>query len=301
MRESRSGWIGIQRSMLGPFHPGEIEAQACAGGGPGGAGIRDFLVEQQRAFFRALPCLFVGSTARGWPWATLLAGPPGFVDTPDERTLSVRAPLDPADPAQQAIEPGSAAAALGIDLATRRRNRANGFVSAAGPGGFTLDVRQGFGNCPQYIHPRLFRPLPGGWQAPEELGGLDGEAREAIGSADTFFVASVARTGDPRGGADISHRGGWPGFVRVEGDTLVVPDFRGNRYFNTLGNLVSNPRAALLFVDFERGGLLHLQGSTEIVWEGPMVDEVEGVERVWRVRVEGGFRKRAAAQPRKSR
>lgn len=68
---------------------------------------------------------------------------------------------------------------------------------------------------------------------------------------------------------DVSHRGGPPGFVRLEGQTLTIPDYNGNRYFNTLGNLVSNPRAALLFVDFERGDVLHLQGTTEIVWDGP--------------------------------
>jgi hypothetical protein len=283
-----------------PFHPGEIEAQICAGGGPLGAGIRDFLVDPQRAFFEALPYVFAGVLGEGWPWATLFAGPPGFVSAPDARTLQVRGPLDASDPSQRAIVTGSAAAILGIDLATRRRNRANGIVAAAGSEGFTLDVRQGFGNCPQYIHPRAFRPFPGSWQAPEDLGHLDAEAREAIGRADTFFVASAARTGDPRGGADISHRGGWPGFVRVEGDTLTVPDFRGNRYFNTLGNLVSNPRAALLFVDFAGGGLLHLQGSTEILWEGPEVEEAEGAERLWRVRVERGFRRRGP-QPRKSR
>jgi hypothetical protein len=47
---------------------------------------------------------------------------------------------------------------------------------------------------------------------------------------------------------------------------LTIPDFRGNRFFNTLGNLVSDPRAALLFVDFETGDLLHLQGRVEIDW-----------------------------------
>ena len=62
-------------------------------------------------------------------------------------------------------------------------------------------------------------------------------------------------------GADISHRGGRPGFVRVDGDVLTIPDFRGNRYFNTLGNLIAEPRASLLFVDFETGDLLQLQGS----------------------------------------
>ena len=43
-------------------------------------------------------------------------------------------------------------------------------------------------------------------------------------------------------------------------DTLTVPDYRGNRYFNTLGNMLAWPRAAILVPDFETGDLLHLQG-----------------------------------------
>lgn len=46
-----------------------------------------------------------------------------------------------------------------------------------------------------------------------------------------------------------------------------MPDFRGNRYMNTLGNLLAEPRAALLFIDFDRGDVLHLQGKTQILWQ----------------------------------
>jgi hypothetical protein len=282
-----------------PFHPGETEAQACAGGGPPGSGIRSFLLEHQREFFETLPYVFIGAIDEGWPAATLLAGPPGFVSAPDPRALAIAARLDPADPAQRSIAPGAAAAVLGIDLAARRRNRANGIVAKASARGFAMDVRQGFGNCPQYIRPRDFQPLPGERGPIETLDRLDGQAKEAIRRADTFFVASAARTGDARGGADISHRGGPPGFVRLEDDTLTIPDFSGNRYFNTLGNLVSHPRAALLFVDFESGRLLHVQGTTEIVWDGPEVRVFEGAERLWRVRVERGWR--SAPQPRNRR
>jgi len=75
---------------------------------------------------------------------------------------------------------------------------------------------------------------------------------------------------------------------------LTIPDYRGNRYFNTLGNLVSDPRAALVVVDFARGDLLQLQGRAEIQWHGPEVSALDGAERLWRVRVERGWRRRAA-------
>src|SRR5262249_45052602 len=157
-------------------------------------------------------------------------------------------------------------------------------------------------NCPSFIHPRDVVPAPAAASATapaaasaaapataasaERLHGLDRAATAAITAADTFFVATAARTGEPTGGVAISHRGGPPGFVRIDGDILTIPDYRGNRYFNTLGNLVSDPRAALVFVDFARGDLLHLQGRAEIQWHGTEVSALDGAERLWRVHVE---------------
>ncbi len=277
-----------------PFHPGELEAQERAGFRSPGAAIRDFMPEQHRAFFEALPFIAVVAMDRGWPVATLLAGPPGFVSAPDPRTLRIRADLDPSDPLVAALAPGTAAGVLGIELATRRRNRANGVVATADAGGFVLAIEQSFGNCPQYIHPRHVRRVTPSPRSTSSFQGLDEEARLGVARADTFFVASGARANEAAGGVDISHRGGPPGFVAVAGNVLTIPDFRGNRYFNTLGNLVSNPRATLLFVDFERGDLLGLQGTTEIVWHGPEVAAFPGAERLWRVRVARGWRRRGA-------
>jgi len=279
-----------------PFHPGEREAQARAGLSATGGGIRDFLTEQHRAFFPLLPFVAIASLERGWPSATLLDGEPGFVSAPDPYTLRISAALDPDDPAHRPLAAGRSAGVLGIDFATRRRNRANGVIDSSGPSGLVLDVRQSFGNCPQYIEVREVRRSPGGGRPViERVRSLDAAEREAISRADVFFVASAAHVEEAEGGVDISHRGGRQGFVRVEGDLLSVPDFKGNRYFNTLGNLVANPKAALLFVDFERGDLLHLRGTTEIVWDGPEVAAFAGAERLWRFHVEDGFWKRGMA------
>ena len=229
---SRTG-ASIDAAEEGPFHPGELEAQVLAGGGPPGAGIRDWMTDQHRAFFEALPYVVVATLDGGWPAATMLAGSPGFVSAPDPHTLRIAAGLDASDPAQRALTPGTPAGLLGIDLSTKRRNRANGIITAAGDHGFTLDVRQSFGNCPQYIHVREVKAVPARVAPPETLPQLDGDARAQIQAADTFFVASAARTAESNGGIDISHRGGPPGFVRVDGSTLTIPDYRGNRYFNT--------------------------------------------------------------------
>jgi predicted pyridoxine 5'-phosphate oxidase superfamily flavin-nucleotide-binding protein len=194
---------------------------------------------------------------------------------------------------------GAPVGVLGIDLATRRRNRANGRVAAAAPDGIAIAVEQSFGNCPQYIQARDLvdagaadRGAPG---ATEVLDGLDAEARALVAGADTFFVASASGPRAGRtGGMDVSHRGGRPGFVKIDGDTLVVPDFRGNRYFNTLGNFLLEPRAALLFVDFAAGDLLHLRAEVEVLWDVDGVARPEGAERLWRARIKGGWRRRGA-------
>jgi predicted pyridoxine 5'-phosphate oxidase superfamily flavin-nucleotide-binding protein len=278
------------------FNSDEIAAQRLAGASPGTAFIRRFMPAQHREFFSRLPYLFVGVTdTRGWPVATILTGQPGFAHSADPATLRIDALPDPRDPAAPGFAGRSQVGVLGIDLANRRRNRVNGRIETRDATSVGITVGQSFGNCPRYIQRRDVRrvaPMPG---ETEHLTALDDEARETIRRADTFFVASVARKelSDGRG-ADISHRGGRPGFVHVAGDTLVVPDFRGNRFFNTLGNLLGEPRAGLLFVDFERGDLLQLQGATEIDWGGDAARHVQGAERSWRFRVAGGWRRRAA-------
>jgi hypothetical protein len=75
---------------------------------------------------------------------------------------------------------------------------------------------------------------------------------------------------------------------------LTIPDFRGNRYFNTLGNLLAEPRASLLFVDFDSGDLLQLQGTAEVEWNTTESAQFAGAERLWRFRVVRGWRRRAA-------
>lgn len=283
-----------------PFHPGELLAQQRARfkTPTSGAAIRDFMPDQHRAFFALLPFLAVATTDReGWPIATLLTGPPGFVSSPDPRTLRIAAAPQAADPAASLLVAGAPIGLLGIEPPTRRRNRANGRIALSDREGISVAVEQSFGNCPQYIQSRDVRTVAVTEPCEiEPLDGLDSRAVELITTQDTFFVASSAGPqAGSNGGVDISHRGGRPGFVRVDGEELTIPDFRGNRYFNTMGNLLLEPRAALLFVDFTRGDLLHLQGRAEILWDVGEADSgFAGAERSWRLRVDRGFRLRNA-------
>src|SRR5260370_34582664 len=288
-----------------PWHTGEREAQRRAGvvermEQMGGRNIRPFMPDQHRQFFSQLPFLLLGSVdGSGMPWASLLAGPPGFATTPDEYTLRVATRPAAGDPLNVALQPGARLGILGIELATRRRNRVNGHIVSADDVGFSLTVDQSFGNCPQYIQRRSTIEERASTEVEvEPFTALDGEARTLIGAADTFFVASFARASGPTAcqGADVSHRGGRPGFVDVAADgTVTVPDFAGNRFFNTLGNLIVNPVAGLIFIDFAKGDLLQFSGMAEVVWEGDEIADFAGAERLWRVRpsygrwLRGGF------------
>jgi len=275
------------------FHEDERRAQDLAGLRAERAAIRPFMPEQHRAFFPLLPYLFTATLDEaGAPVASMLWGPAGFVHSPDPMTLRIDALPASGDPAANGFAAGQPVGLLGLDLTTRRRNRANGRIAAIDKG-ITVAVAQSFGNCAQYIQTRTPAPRARASQLPETLSHLDAAARHAIETADTFFVASRSRAGiETDGGLDMSHRGGRPGFVAVRGDTLVVPDFRGNRFFNTLGNLLGDPRAGLLFVDFATGDLLQLQGTVTIDWTASDT-AVAGAKRSWRITVERGWRRPA--------
>jgi len=287
--------------MTTAFHPGERAVQRRMGVDQrlaeiGPRVIRDHLPEQHRQFFAQLPFLIAGTVDdTGQPWASVLANAPGFVQSPDARSLSVQARPLPFDPLQHTLRPGGSIGLLGIEPQTRRRNRLNGVVEAMDDDGFTVQVQQSFGNCPKYIHQRRATPAAGPGEAQAHRAGrLDAAAQRLIRAADTFFIATAfTRTadGDRSHGVDVSHRGGPAGFVRIDDDrTLTVPDYVGNFFFNTLGNLVVNPRAGLLFIDFTRGELLYLAVDARLIWDGPEVDAVDGAERLMRFSVREALR-----------
>ena len=279
------------------FHAGEVAMQRAAGvherlNELGPRVIRDHMPDQHREFFEQLPMLLVGSVdAQQRPWASMLAGLPGFIGTPDAQHVRVDALPADSDPMRAQMRVGAELGLLGIELQTRRRNRVNGSVVAIDAHGFELRVDQSFGNCPQYIQARAPQWVgePAAQAASRREGArLSATAARLVAQADTLFIASAA----PGHGADVSHRGGKPGFVRVEaganGSVLTVPDFRGNLFFNTLGNIVAHPRAGLLFVDHSSGELLQLTGRAGVITDSPQVEAFAGAQRLLRIEVDEG-------------
>jgi uncharacterized protein len=288
--------------MDSPFHAGEQAIQARLGVQgqielQGRRVIRDYLLDQHRQFFAQLAYLLVGTVdAAGCPWASIVVGPPGFLRSPDPHTLRIKAQPLLGDPLGNILNNGIDMGLLGIELHTRRRNRLNGVVTNVNADWFEVAVRQSFGNCPQYIQARMFEfcePAPIGPQPNAPIGAFGAAEQAMIAAADTCFIATAyqaASAGAARG-VDVSHRGGKPGFVRIDDDrTLTIPDFAGNLHFNTFGNLALNPLAGLLFIDFARGDLLYLTGRAEVIWEGPEISAYLGAERLLRFHLDRGHR-----------
>lgn len=290
-----NGW-GLDTS---PFHADELAAQRLAGvdsqaNASGRRSIRRYMPDQHREFFAQQPFMvFGGVDASGQPWATIRTGEPGFVSSPDARTLRIDSRALPGDPLGPRWQTGAMMGGLGIQPHTRRRNRINGVVTGVDGDTVTLEVTQSFGNCAKYIQgrvPTFIDRAVGGGPVPQEISThLSDADRAFLARADTFFIAS-ANMADEAGlarGVDVSHRGGAPGFVRIDdAATLTTPDFTGNKFFNTIGNLLHDPRAGLLFIDFASGDLLYLAVRAQIIWQGAELAAFEGAERLMRFHVQ---------------
>lgn len=287
-----------------PFHAGEQALQARSGvrerlEAIGRTVIRDHMPGQHRDFFATLPTLLLAAQDdSGQPWATMLHGRPGFVTSPDAQTLRVEALPADDDPVAPWLVSGAAVGLLGLEPHTRRRNRANGRVQAVSETGFQVGVSQSFGNCPKYIHARRPEPVPDRQPVPARrlASSLDEASLALLQRADTLFIASAsgARSGGARAeGVDVSHRGGPAGFVHVEpgrdGLRLVLPDYAGNYFFNTLGNLLAWPRAGLLVPDFDDGSLLQLAAEASVSDEPAALAAFPGALRVLRLELLHGW------------
>ena len=231
-------------------------------------------------FIQSQPMVFVGSVdGDGMAWASMLGGQPGFMRVRDEKTLMVQAMPHADDPLLRNLRDGCQVGLLIVDFLKCRRLRLNGYARI-GDGCISVQPDQVYINCPKYIQSREFAEPGEDHPAPRvvrQATELNDELVQKIGRADTFFLASH----HPEGGADVSHRGGFPGFIRVvDRQTLIWPDYSGNGMFNSLGNIVENKSAGLLLLDFENGGTVQLAGVARILWDDERTSDFPGAERL---------------------
>ncbi|HEY9783463.1 MAG TPA: pyridoxamine 5'-phosphate oxidase family protein [Leptolyngbyaceae cyanobacterium] len=270
--------------MISRYHAGELAVQTRAGvqveasrlskmiGSSIQPVVQDFLSSQQMA---------IASTVAkdGQVWASLLTGKRSFVQAISAQTVRIDAIPVHGDPLRENLMLQDDIGILVIDLATRRRVRINGKAKLNPDGNIYVHTKQVYFNCPKYIQLRGLDTDTAESQtlSHQHTKTLTSEQQQWIVQTDTFFIGSY----HPEGGADASHRGGYPGFVQVVSDrSLVFPDYAGNNMFNTLGNISVNPQIGLLFVNFERGSTLQLTGRANIVWDAERVAEIVGAERL---------------------
>jgi uncharacterized protein len=267
------------------FHSGEIEIQTQAGVREEaqhlGHLISSTIKPAAREFLRTQQIAIAGTVdASNRVWASLLTGQPGFVQVLNTQTVQVDATCIPTDPLHQNLHSNNAIGLLVIDLTTRRRLRLNGKAEVHQGENIKIQIQQAFFNCPKYIQVRhLKKGVIEPRLQPETFttDALSDANQHWITQADTFFIASSY----PESGADASHRGGFPGFVQVlNSKKIVFPDYIGNNMFQTLGNLVVNPNAGLLFINFEEGHALQLTGTAKVIWDAEKLSDFAGAQRL---------------------
>ncbi|WP_334058145.1 pyridoxamine 5'-phosphate oxidase family protein [Alteromonas sp. S005] len=278
-------------SSINPaFHHGEIALQKKLGidkeiGERTKGFIRSYMPEQHRIFFTSSPFTVLALVNdEGYPVAVPVWGEGDFIESPSPTQLRFSIQVQVWNIMLGALNldviSGSKIGIVGIEYATRRRNRLNGTINHATKGNLTILVDQSFGNCPQYIHKRNTtkrRRFAIGVQpesnAPYNVNMtttttnvIDTRARTIIESAETFFIASRHSSlgQEANEGLDVSHRGGKAGFVNVKGNTITFPDFSGNKFFNTLGNILLDPRVGLCFWDNETGDLFFVKAKAKV-------------------------------------
>ncbi|GFN20961.1 hypothetical protein AtubIFM55763_006076 [Aspergillus tubingensis] len=239
-------------------------------------------------------------------------GTVGFVDSPNLKSLVFRPRLWEGDPILPTLqgwrsvkditnhqmegrrsEERSLTAGLGIEFPTRRRNKFAGKIQMVKAMShydyiFEVEITEALGNCPKYINVRQLDPFP--WakphlvyqslhMAPTEK--LPPEVIDMIESADTVFVATIHRP-DPTSAAmfpshaGMNSRGGFPGFLRVRPSdrrSVVLPDYSGNRFMNSLGNIESSGLAGFTIISFTTGDILYLTGTARN-YVGPSALEI---------------------------
>lgn len=250
---------------MGVYHAGSRAVQERVGvrerADHVGASIGEGIKPIAAAFLEAQPLLTVGAAdpSTGAVWASPLTGPPGFVRATGPRQMSVTGGVPASDPLATALaEDGTLVGTIALDPRTRRRMRLNGRLRPT-ERGFAVTADRVFANCPKYLQRReAYEVVAGrGGGTPRRGRELSSGQAEFIATSDTFFLTTVHP-----GGADTSHRGGNPGFVRVASPgELSWRDYPGNSMFLTLGNLAADPRAGLLLLDWTTGTTLQLTGE----------------------------------------
>ena len=299
------------------FHQGELAVQALANESDiaqrNGRVISDRILPGAIPFIAQQTMLVVSSVDdAGQPWSSILFGSQGFIQASSHTRLILdtsKILLNKSDMFWENIKKNQQIGILVIELSTRRRFRVNGRIQALDRQEeelqFEINVQQAYPNCPKFIQRRNVTLDPEAFteSLPEPRFGrtLNNEQHDIIRRADSFFVSScsplithgdeysdTSQKSETLLSVDASHRGGLPGFIKlIEGNKLLIPDYKGNSMFNTLGNIHQYPKAGIIIPDFDNARVLQLTGLADILWD--QLDDTNhsgGSKRFWTLKVE---------------
>lgn len=274
------------------WHDGEIAIQQLAGtdikmADIGPNYIREFMPEQHRNFYESLTMIFFGYIDYNSDiYSSMLFGNPGFIQSPTKTTLVINTQQTMGDIALGDLVIGDRIGFVGIEFETKRRNRVNAIITDINQKYVVVRVLQSYGNCPKYIQPKKFTVNPRyGQFYSSSYKQLTDRDIVLIKNADVFFIGSNFNDGNQLNnrGVDNSHRGGEPGFVSINcNGQLSIEDYFGNGFYNTLGNLLLNPIANLLFCDWDNGHTIQITVTAEIIWENEQATGYQENQRVVR-------------------
>lgn len=101
-----------------------------------------------------------------------------------------------------------------------------------------------------------------------------------IQSLDHFFLATVTPDGVPT----VGYKGGAPGFVQaVDERTLAFPNYNGNGMYMAMGNILESSMVGMLFINWQKGHRLRLQGSATIDQDDELLPDYPEAQFVVRV------------------
>lgn len=213
-------------------------------------------------------------------------------------------------------------AGVGVDFSNRRRNKLAGKITSIdlsenGRVSLQLNSDEHLGNCPKYITIRDLSPQHrdpelafDNFDSFEEP--LSAEAKTLINQASTVFLATkhVPNSFDDntdQADMGLNHRGGAPGFVRAYEEPttpdidnglvksyLVLPDFSGNRFYQSLGNIESSQLTGMAFPNFLTGDMLYVTGVAENLFDADAQALMPRVSLLTRVRITGAVLIRGA-------
>jgi hypothetical protein len=147
-----------------------------------------------------------------------------------------------------------------IHLARARRSRVGGRLRRTAEGA-ELSCQVAFTNCRKYMAPSL--PVGEGLRIgpirSEALALDDPWVRRTVARAETAFLA----TRTPDGLPDVSHRGGPPGFLRLDEASTAIQwtEYLGDGMFVSAGNVRHGRRFTLIVLDLGSGDALRLDAT----------------------------------------